>query len=91
MQDRWEECLENWEEINYKIIDIQLLEFGMIEYLVDLNDIIKRLVEKDHKFESDFLEITTLEREQVRKFVDGLIGASIVLQYLSAKMERSKH
>jgi hypothetical protein len=37
------------------------------------------------------LEIKTLRKGQVRRFVDGPIGALIVLQYLSAKMDQFKH
>jgi hypothetical protein len=43
MQDRWEECLRNWEKINQKMRDIQLPEFGMPEDFIDLNDIVKKL------------------------------------------------
>jgi hypothetical protein len=37
MQDRWEECLNNWEKINQRMKDIQLPEFGMPEDFMDLN------------------------------------------------------
>jgi hypothetical protein len=56
--------------------DIQLPEFGMPKYFMDLNDIVKQLEDQDRKFKADFLEIKTLEKGQVRRFTNGPIGAS---------------
>jgi hypothetical protein len=86
MHDNWEECLKNWEKINQKMRDIQLLEFSMPGEFVDINDIVKQIAEHDHKFEADFLKITTLGTRQGRNFVDRPIGASIVLRYLRSNM-----
>jgi len=91
MKERWDECLGNWETINEKMRDIWLPEFGMPKNFVDLNNVIKQLVEHDRKFKVDALQITTLERGQVKKFVAGPIVALVVLRYLSTKMDRFKH
>jgi len=70
---------------------IQLFEFGMPKDFVELRDIIKKLEERDWKFEFDMLEIKMMEKGQARRFIDGPIGASMVLWYLSAKMDQFKH
>jgi hypothetical protein len=79
IQGMWEECLKNWENINEKMRDIWLPEFGIHENFVYLHDIVEQLDENDHKFEVDVLQIMTLERGHLRKFADGSIRASLVL------------
>jgi hypothetical protein len=79
MKDRWEECLKNWGKINQKMRDIHLPEFGMPDDFTNLNDIVKQFLELDEIFEVDVLEVKMLERGQIKRLIDGPIGASWIL------------
>jgi hypothetical protein len=50
MQERWEECLRNWNNINQRMIDLQLLEFDALGDFVNLHIIVQRFGEIDEKF-----------------------------------------
>jgi hypothetical protein len=43
MQERWGECEKKWDKVNQEMKRIYLLEFGPLEYFVDLHDIVKQL------------------------------------------------
>jgi hypothetical protein len=67
--------------------DISLPEFSMPDDFINLNDMVKQCMESDEKFESDVFEVKRMEGGKFKRLVDGLIGASWVLQHLSPKID----
>jgi hypothetical protein len=47
IQEKWFDCVRNWQNINRDMKDIGLPEFGSLEEFVDFHDIVKQHVEQD--------------------------------------------
>jgi hypothetical protein len=49
MQERWDECLRNWEKIDGVMTKLQFPKFGSPRYFQDIGDIMKHHIENDHE------------------------------------------
>jgi hypothetical protein len=85
---RWDECERSWENINREMKDIGLLEFGSLEFFVDLHDIVKRHAKHDSMWEGKIMQVVIMTLGHVQNFMEHMIKARAVLQCLSAKMIR---
>jgi hypothetical protein len=66
--------------------DIGLLELGPPEDFVDLHDIVKQHVERDSAWKSEITKVERMAPGQVKQFMEHVIKAPIVLQWLSVKI-----
>jgi hypothetical protein len=86
IQEKWVECEKSWEKINREMKDIGLPEFGSPEDFVDLHDIVKQHAEQDSTWTTEIEKVASMVPGQVQQFMEHLIKARAVLQWLSVKI-----
>jgi hypothetical protein len=86
IQKKWAECEKGWEKINREMKGIGLPEFSSPEDFVDLHDIVKRHAEQDSAWAVEIAQVESMAPGQIQQFMEHLIKARAVLQWLSAKI-----